>query len=98
MSKKSVELASNKRQKILSEIKQKQTVVETIQLHHILNYRQENNKISVSRLETVTEGPKKTTKKTVSTSKKTNMTKIAGKIKAKPVQPKKKTSKNYTNK
>lgn len=65
MSKKSVELASNKRQKILKEIKQNQQV-ETIELYHILNYKKQLGKPAVSKLEECYPEPKKkkTEKKT----------------------------------
>ena len=73
MSKKSVELANHKRRQILKEIKENKQI-ETIELHHILNYKREKiGKPAVSQLQ---EGklnlPKKErgAKKSVSTQRK----------------------------
>lgn len=41
LSKKTEELAENKRQKILRDIKQKQPQVENIELYHILTYKED---------------------------------------------------------
>ena len=50
MSKKSIELANNKRTKILNDL-QKNRKIETIELYHILSYKKEIGKYTVSKIE-----------------------------------------------